>query len=85
LPRLAHKALLLGALMLALLTPFIAGAHAAPSPAALELYAHTDYRAGVFEGRILSNEPPRGAEQSASALGGLNFYLHPYLSGALPP
>ncbi|MEM2082479.1 MAG: ATPase domain-containing protein, partial [Candidatus Bathyarchaeia archaeon] len=83
-PRLVHKALLLSALMLALLGLFSAMAHAAPGPAALELYAHTDYRAGAFEGRILSNELPKGAEQSASALGGINFYLHPYLSRALP-
>ncbi|MEM3575095.1 MAG: ATPase domain-containing protein [Candidatus Bathyarchaeia archaeon] len=67
-----------------MLTLLSARAHAAPDPAYLELYAHTDYRAGVFEGRILSNEPPKGVEQSASALGGINFYLHPYLSGALP-
>ncbi|MEM3589752.1 MAG: hypothetical protein QXN33_01980, partial [Candidatus Bathyarchaeia archaeon] len=83
-PQLVHKALLLSASMLALLGLFSAMAHAAPGPAALELYAHTDYRAGAFEGRILSNELPKGAEQSASALGGINFYLHPYLSRALP-
>ncbi len=83
-PRLARRALLLSALMLALLALFSARAHAAPSPPILELYAHTDYRVGVFEGRILSNELPKGVEQRATALGGINFYLHPYLSVALP-
>lgn len=81
--RRAHGALPASALMLALLALSIGRVYAAPGPDALELYAHTDYGAGVFEGRILNSEPPRRAEQSASVVGGINFYLYPYLTGAL--
>jgi KaiC/GvpD/RAD55 family RecA-like ATPase len=82
--RRARRALPASVLVLALLTTFIARGHAAPAPSALELYAQTDHRVGVFEGRILSNDPPKGVEQSASILGGINFYLYPYLSAILP-